>query len=152
MEFDLGYNHVFKRQCVLLESRTKFLLSASEIYRHEHVHLASAFMVLAISTAIPCQQQVSVSLCLFVMVPIIEQWLQLAGWTDLAAASLLMTSLGMDGVCGMPGDLCHQFSTVWALISDGDHSQISGFENVFKGDSRSVIGEEKALKEPSSKS
>lgn len=79
VEFGLGYNHVFKMQCLLLESRTEFLLSASEIYRHEHVHVASAFMILAISTAIPCQLLVSASLSLFIMVPIIEQWLQLAG-------------------------------------------------------------------------
>lgn len=79
MEFGLGYNHVFKRQCLLSESRTKFLLSANEIYRLEHVPLASVFMILAISTAIPRQLLVFASLCLFIMVPIIEQWLQLAG-------------------------------------------------------------------------
>lgn len=73
MEFGLRYNHVFKRQCLLIESKTTFLLSASEIYRLEHVPLASAFMILAISTAIPYQPLVSTSLCLFIMVAIIEQ-------------------------------------------------------------------------------
>lgn len=100
------------------ESRTKFLLSASQIYRHEHVRVASAFLILAISTAIPSQLLVPASLCLFIMVPIIEQWLQLAGWTDLAVASLLMSSLGMDRVCGMPGNQCHHFSTACAALTE----------------------------------
>lgn len=79
-------------------------LSTSEIYRLEHVSLASAFTILAITTAILCQLLVSASLFLFIMVTIIGQWLQLAGWAALAVASLLMTSLGVDRACGMPGN------------------------------------------------